>query len=275
MNIILAIIISAALSVVISVILGQINKSENSLERVRKYAEKRQGEFDEYFKKQRDTIRELESGLETKDIQAKAAVKRLDQQKEEFEQVTADLAKQINQVNDMNNGLEDYKKSFGELMEMGAAVEENLKRVKEEAGIITQLNQRLDSQKKKVDSLDRQIPALVEHFSSANSENLKLIGSHLLEEYESRARSIEDATKHAIEESHVIMNKIAADIKDTYDNAAERAGTLEDEAFKELQARADERTENCMNEIQQQTEQLQALVDSRIQALQQGINEQT
>ncbi|MBP5748096.1 MAG: hypothetical protein J6W63_07010, partial [Treponema sp.] len=91
MNIILAIIISAALSVVISIILGQINKNENSLERVRKYAEKRQGEFDGYFKKQRDTIRELESGLETKDIQAKAAVKRLDQQKEEFEQVTADL----------------------------------------------------------------------------------------------------------------------------------------------------------------------------------------
>ena len=81
MDILLAIIISAALSAVISVVLGQINKNENSLERVRKYAEKRQGEFDDYFKKQRETIKDLESGLESKDIIAKAAVKRLDEQK--------------------------------------------------------------------------------------------------------------------------------------------------------------------------------------------------
>ncbi|MBP5452118.1 MAG: hypothetical protein J6Y16_07780 [Treponema sp.] len=272
---VLAIVVSAALAAVISIVISQVTKSQNAMDKVKKYADRRQAEFDEYFKTEKDNIQLLRSELESKDAQAKAAVKRLDQQKAEFDKLVSSLQDPIDQVNYITEKVDSYDEVLHNLMEMTTAVEENLQKVKDEAHVIDVFNGRLNDQNKKVASIDRQIGALVHKFTESNQNGLKHLGDSLLEEYESRAQSIADSTQHAIEESRVIMNKIAADIKDTYDNAAERANRLEDAAFEELQKKSDERSASLMEELGIQTKQLQALIDSRIQNAQESIKVQT
>ena len=285
MNVIV-IVVSVVLSAIVCIVLRAIDKSQNTKESVKKYADRRQKEFEEYFKTQTEQLHFLASELESRDAQAVAAVKKLEMQKGEFENVAEDLAGQVNRVEEISGRIDPYDSAIQYLMEMTSAVEQNLQRIKDEADIIDKFNDRLDEQKKKIISIDKQIPALVDKFSESNEGSLKHLGENLLEEYESRARSISDSTAQALEENRVIMEKIASDIKTTYESASERAQTLEDEAFAQLKDTVNTRNDNLLLEIETQTKQLQALIDGRIEtaqalidgrieAAQESINEQT
>ena len=105
---ILAIVVSAALSAVISIVITQVTKSQNAMDKVKKYADRRQAEFDDYFKTEKDNIQLLRSELESKDAQAKAAVKRLDQQKAEFDKLVAGLQDPIEQVNYITDKIDSF-----------------------------------------------------------------------------------------------------------------------------------------------------------------------
>ena len=48
---ILGIVIAVVLSAIVSVVIQQTGKNENSMEKVKRYANQRQAEFDEYFEK--------------------------------------------------------------------------------------------------------------------------------------------------------------------------------------------------------------------------------
>ena len=50
--IVLGIIVSVVLSAALSVGLRRMDRNENSMEKIKRYADKRESEFDEYFKKQ-------------------------------------------------------------------------------------------------------------------------------------------------------------------------------------------------------------------------------
>ena len=263
------------MSAIVCIVIRAIDKNQNAKESVKKYADRRQKEFEEYFKKQTEDLKFLQSELESHDSQAVAAVKKLDSQKAEFDNMAEDLAGQVARVDEISGRIDSYDSAIQNLMEMTSAVEQNLQRIKDEADIIDKFNARLDEQKKKIISIDKQIPALVEKFSDSNEDSLKHLGENLLDEYESRARSISDSTSQALEENRVIMEKIASDIKATYESASERAQTLEDEAFAQLKDTVNTRNENLLLEIDTQTKQLQALIDGRIETAQESINEQT
>ena len=229
MNSILVIVISVVLSAIVSILIRSIDRSSNSKESVKKYADRRQKEFEDYFKAQTDNLKLLRSDLEGLDAEARAAVKKLEEQKAEFVQAANDLDEPIQKVAELGEKIDTYDGAIRNLMEMTAAVEENLQKVKDEADIIDKLNDRLDEQRKKVVSIDRQIPELVDKFAEANDNSLKHLGDELLEEYESRAQSISDSTDHAIQESNVMMNEILCRIKQSFVDASERASSLEDE----------------------------------------------
>ena len=72
--------ISVILSAALTVGMRSRDRNDNSLDKVKRYADKRLGEFDEYFKKQQEHLSVSGNELESKDIEAKAAVKRLEQQ---------------------------------------------------------------------------------------------------------------------------------------------------------------------------------------------------
>src|SRR5574344_3019148 len=101
--------------------------------------------------------------------------------------MTKNLDKQIASVNQREGKSASYDKVVRNLMEMTVAVEQNLQKVKKEADVVDKLNERLGTQEKVVDSIDKEIPDITKKFAATNVEQLKALGTDLLEQYETRA----------------------------------------------------------------------------------------
>ena len=84
----LTLFLAAAIAAGISYALHVIDRDNNSLEKVKRYADKRLSEADEYFQRQTKNLTSCTANLETKYMQATAAVKRLESQIEEFRKMT-------------------------------------------------------------------------------------------------------------------------------------------------------------------------------------------
>ena len=143
---ILGIVIAVVLSAIVSVVIQQTGKNENSMEKVKRYAKQRQAEFDEYFEKQTESIKLLANDLDTKDIQVKAAIKRMQMQIDECRQTTENFENPVQNIENIKNKIEAYDKVLQNLMEMTAAVEQNLDSVKKEALVVDKVNSRLSRQ---------------------------------------------------------------------------------------------------------------------------------
>ena len=134
--ILLAIMLSVALSAVVCVMFRRFDKDQKTLEKLKRYADMRQEEFDKYFRGRADELTVLKSDLDTTQVKASATVRALKQEQEQFEQDAKDLSKPIEAVARIEEQLSAYDKVIRNLMQMTAAVEENLQKVKNEADII-------------------------------------------------------------------------------------------------------------------------------------------
>src|SRR5574344_1834760 len=270
----LIVLIAVVLSAGVSFAIRQLDKNENSMEKVKRYAEKRQSEFDVYFKAQAEKLSVESSDLETGRIQAVAGVKRLQQQYDDFEKMTKNLDKQIGRVNKIEEKIASYDKVVRNLMEMTVAVEQNLQKVKKEADVVDKLNERLGTQEKGVDSIDKKIPDITKKFAATNVEQLKALGTDLLGQYGARANKIEDSTSKALEQNKEVLAKIKAEISAAYTDAASRAKTLQDAAFAQLESESTARSNDLMKELTVRAKQLSSEMDAKIKDVQKNLNAQ-
>ena len=217
---ILGIVIAVVLSAIVSVVIQQTGKNENSMEKVKRYANQRQAEFDEYFEKQTESIKLLANDLDTKDIQVKAAIKRMQMQIDECRQTTENFENPVQNIENIKNKIEAYDKVLQNLMEMTAAVEQNLDSVKKEALVVDKVNSRLSRQNQILEAVEKKVSDVTKQFSVKNSEQLKTIGTDLLNQYEQRASEIDATTEKAIKQNQAIMEKIEDDIRQAYSKVA-------------------------------------------------------
>ena len=91
MTIFISILAAVVVSAAVTFGLKRFDKNENSMEKIKNYANKKQGEFDVFFKKRAEELKQLTTDLETQDIKAKAAVNRLQQQIDECDKTTKNL----------------------------------------------------------------------------------------------------------------------------------------------------------------------------------------
>ena len=207
-----AVLLSVVASVAVVLVSRNLGRDNNSMDKVRRYADKRIGEGQEFFDQQVKNLNSLKASLETQQTLAVAAVKKLEEQISAFEGERENFKKQFNEVNSIGQKIEAYGSLLNELMEMTANVEENLVRVKKESGIIDKLDSRLSAQEKAVERIDTAIPETISKFEKRNNESLKLIGTELLNQYKERAQSLEDAAASAEEKSRQILQSIENDI---------------------------------------------------------------
>ena len=74
---VISILISTAIAVAVVFVLRNIDKDNNSMDKVKRYADNRIGQLDEYFKEQVQKLNGLSADLDTHQTAAVAAVKRI------------------------------------------------------------------------------------------------------------------------------------------------------------------------------------------------------
>ena len=267
--IIIGIVISVILSAVVSIVVRQLDKNESQMEKVKRYADARRKEFDDYFNQQIESQKFIINDLETKKIETEAAISRMEDQIRECKDTTESFEDPVRAVENIQAKIQSYDNVIKNLMEMTAAVEQNLASVKNEAVLIDKVNARLNKQQKAAEILESKVGELVKQFSAKNAEQLKTIGEDLLKE---RAQEVEGTTETARKQNEAIMKKIEDDIRNAYSAAIENAKKLEDESFSNLRQESQNRIDECLNEINVQAKQITAMIDSKIEETQKALN---
>ncbi|MBQ5999157.1 MAG: hypothetical protein IJL70_06795 [Treponema sp.] len=165
---ILTLFLSAAVAAGISYALHMVDRENNSLEKVKRYADKRLGEVKEAFQELEKNLTSNSANLETKNMQASAAVKRLESQIAEFKKMTDDLSSDTNAVRSIEQKILSYEKVINDLVTMTAKVEQNLELVKKESLVIDTVQGKLAEQKKYIDGLEKRIPQISADFAQKN-----------------------------------------------------------------------------------------------------------
>ena len=272
---VLSIFIATAISVSVVFLFRTLDRDNNSMEKITRYAKKLMGDFDEYFKKQKEQLNVVSADLQTQQTMASAAVKRLAQQTDEFKRASAGFDEQFAAVDTIGRQLESYNGVLNELMDMTTRVEENLEHIRKESNIIDDLSSAIAAQKKTVDAIEKKIPQINEKFIERNNESLKTISTELLNQYQARAESIDRSTAAAAERSEKTLAKLEGDIRRVYDEAAQKAARLDDAAFKRLAEQMQGRNGRLAEELDARAKELELQMQAKIAELSNHLRNET
>ena len=272
---IITIIISAAIAAGISYLLHILDKDNNSMEKVKRYADKRLAEFNQYFQTERKTLDEASAEIETRQAQASAAIRRFEEQISQFKKMTENLQADSDSVHNIEEKIENYDKVVSELIQMTARVEENLENVKKESLVIDKLYERLNTNQKNMDTLEKRIPQIANDFATKNGDQLKLIGNKLLDEYNQKAEQLKKSLATLEENANKASMSFQQEISSVYSSASKKAQELEDEAFKHLSVQAQQRTDAYKKSMNDEIVSLKNLFEAKMQEVTQAIDERT
>ena len=160
MEIVIAILFSTVISMGVSLYFRMLNKKDDPLERINKFANKKTNELNEAFGKIQTGFNTLSSDFHAQQTQANAAVKLLKQQNDEFKAKLQTFDQSINAVKNIKTQIDAYSKILGELNDMTAQVEENLERLHKESGIISTLDGKLSKQQQQIVAIEKKIPEI-------------------------------------------------------------------------------------------------------------------
>ena len=259
---IITILIASAIAAGVSFLFRQLDKDNNSMEKVKKFTSLRIEEFDNYFQEKQRNLVAAGAEIDTKQQQAAAAVKRLEKQLDDFHQMAEGLQKDINSVQNIEAKLKGYDNSIGTLSDMTSKVEENLLRLKKESLIIEKLDTQLSSQKKNLDDVEKHIPQVSASFAEKNSEQLKTIGNRLLDEYDVRAQKLSDELGSVHKEAEDMLERVRSEVAGIYSEAAKKAEELEDAAFKHLSEQAQKRSDQYIADMNAKAAEIEKQLDA-------------
>ena len=115
---VITILIAAAIAAGVSYALHFLGEDNNRKESVKKYADKRQAEIATFINEQVKHLSDSTASLETKQMQAAAAIKRLESQIKEFNAVAENLKDDTDSVKNIEQKIKSYDDVLQELFEM-------------------------------------------------------------------------------------------------------------------------------------------------------------
>ena len=181
----------------------------------------------------------------------------------------------INAVKNIKAQIDGYSKILGELNEMTAQVEENLERLHKESGVISNLDGRLSKQQQQIALIEKRIPEVSKEFAAKNAEQLKAVGTTLLENYEGYATKLAGDIKTSQANAEKALSEIRQNIQDAYNQATANAEKLENTAFAHLSQQAQERSDKYLKELNDQTANLQEQLEKKTLEIRNDITNRT
>ena len=254
---IISILVASAIAAGISIFFHEADKKNNAIEKVKRYADKRQEDLAAFYKTVEGKVNLLITEFDSRQSQANAAVKLLSQHYDEFSNKIQTLDDNIRAVQEIEKQINKYAQLMDDLNEMTGNVEENLRRIQKESHIVDQMTGKLNKQQEIVDQIDQKIPKVSENFSKHNAEQLKAVGTTLLQQYKDYADKLAREIKQSQTDAEFALEKIKQEFQNAYNEAASRADNLENTAFEHLSQQAQERSDNYIKKLNEQTQNLE------------------
>jgi len=212
----------------------RITANNRSLDKVRKLAERLQGELGAYVETRSEELKHYGIDL---DVQQKAAKIAL----EKLQASQATLAEKSEAIGAIAERFKEYDDVLAKLMAMTARVDENLARVHDEASFAEGVNRKLDLSRKALAAVERDLPLLRENFALDARKTLDGFRDGILDELkggleatEAELRAVREESLAAFEKARGARALVDAELEKALQTAAERAASVEDQAFSTL-----------------------------------------
>lgn len=269
---VIVIFIAALIAAGISYAFRFFDNDSDKIRKLSKYADKRQGEIASFIEGHIKKLSDSTASLETKQMQAAAAVKRLESQINEFETIAKNLKGDTDAVKNIESKINSYDEVLKELVDMTEKVEENLQQVKNESLLVDKLNSRIGNQEKNLLELEKRIPVISSEFAQKNGEQLKLIGNKLLSEYDNHGEKLKDDIKKIEDNAQKALSSFQKEISGVYEEASLKAQKLEDTAFEILEKESQEKTSAFKVSIDEKIAQIQSDFNAKTVEMQNGFS---
>ena len=271
---IFGILISVGISLVFSLALRYMDRDNRSLDKVKKYIGIQKDDLDEKFNSQISRLKGEYNEVEVKQAQAIATVRNLELKIDEFDQLTKEFDNRIQAVDTIDSKITAYDKTLQQLVDMTADLEENMRRVGAETAVVDKLEKQMGLYQKSVHTLEGRISKLTADFAEKNGEQLKQMGKELLNRFNDQVQQLENSTEESLAKNQQVLQHINDSVADIYSNAAQKAQSLEDQSFIQLQNRTQENITQLQRAFDQALEKLNEDTNLRVDNLQDYLSSQ-
>ena len=231
----------------------RLDKNNKSLEKVRRYAEKASGELDKLVEEKKNRLKDLVDDMDVQERTGREVLKRILSHNEE-------LVAHEEKVREKLVLVDNLQEKIDRLNEMTALVDENMKKVADESAYVDSVGMRLKESQVSVEEIGRRLDSIQDDFARANREDLEVIKSSVMEDYQARLNLIseqmketalgiegfrgelngmldthEEQKENRIREFADRVSELEGEYRQKLDRAADRASLLEDQVFSALE----------------------------------------
>ncbi|MCE5255224.1 MAG: hypothetical protein LLF89_00080 [Spirochaetaceae bacterium] len=264
--------ITLAIVIVFFIIYHLLTANNRSLEKVKRFADKRQNELDEYVDERAEELKHYGIDLDVQQKAAKIALEKL----KEAQEVIAEKADSMAAIADR---FKEYDEGLSKLMEMTARVDENLARIHEDEDFAESVNRKLDLAKKSMAALERELPLMRENFAQDAQKTVDSFRDDILAELQdglasttNELHAVRDEAMTALQQAQIAGELVDAELEKSLATAKERASSIEDIAFKtivddysgkleDMKATTDRELGELGQETSQQIRELRAAIE--------------
>ncbi|MDA3948119.1 MAG: hypothetical protein PF508_02745 [Spirochaeta sp.] len=169
--------------VVILAVYRQMDRNNRSLDKVKRFVERVQGEMDEIVAEKVTMLKDI--GIEV-DVHQKAAKEVL----KRIYAVEEDLNSRTGSLEEIGTRLTEYEQALNQLVEMTRRTEENIERVRDESEYVDKVGKRIKTTQGKIEELEHSLPGIVSGFEQQNDERLGELEARIFASSEKRVSEL-------------------------------------------------------------------------------------
>ncbi|WP_455381659.1 SpiroCoCo family coiled-coil protein [Salinispira pacifica] len=276
---------------VILAVYRQLDRNNRSLEKVKRYADKVQGDLDGIVSQKAMELRDMSIEVDVHQKAAREVLKRI----QGIEESLNTRAEQIEQIGSRIN---DYDGALDELVQMTRRVEENISRIRDESDYVDKVGKRLTVSSQRMTELEQSINGLIIRFEEMNRENVERMQEGVIAQVQTRIDELsmqasqaekqvgetvgelheqgEEVSRRLLHRVQSVEEKLAASVSSytervqglekeyarRLDEAAERGERLETAAIQKLREHIETKVKAASQELTSQITELRSTTEA-------------
>ncbi|MGL1894542.1 MAG: hypothetical protein OCD02_23145 [Spirochaetaceae bacterium] len=221
---------------VVLVLFRKSDKSSKSLEQVKKYATKRNEEFDLYVENKIVYLKDISISLE---VQEKTGKIILDKISDEVD----DLSNKIEHIEELNKKVTGYTSTMDKMLNLSKELDDRYSKLKKDSVYMESLDKKVKDGRKKLSLIEKNITDITSEFIRNNNNSINKLKEDVLSKTALQVEELDTKVNNSSMEYEQISNLIN-DLRDSYNSGAKNSYN----SFKEeLHTLVEQHRENIVN----------------------------
>ena len=238
-------IIIFALNVAVSLLIRYMDRGSNSLEKVRKYADKVKSDFNDFVTNRTSDLQNVATELEVAKREGKVLLNRFNTLSTDFVSKAQGLEARMQTIRELEGHIAKSEDSMQKLLNLAEHADKNIEQIRKESNFVDSLAKKINSAHNELEQLNSSIPEMQKHFNDIAHEELENYKAKILNDVESQIHAIEDRLSLSQDEANHLLEQTSKQLQEiyasTFEDARNKSHSLEGEAFANLQKLAEQR----------------------------------